>query len=323
MSDHTTPDQPGSVPIVPNETFHVRGPLPDGWTILYNDAATALLAEHSAVVRCYLALCVMSNGARTCHPSLDTLGDAMGGMSRDSAKRAVKRLQDIGLLHVERPVKQGRGMASIYTLSQPPKKGGTHAPLPGKGGHPCTPSQPKGGQEAPQKGGTGYAPLTNNPTGNKKNNTPHVRAQARAREEPQARPSGAGDQEQGTDQGGTNQTEPVSKLNGTSKEAGHPYWTDPEQGAHRLGCFGEVFAVYPRDDGEASAMAAWRQVIGTRLDQGGDGDLAGVIWRAVNWYAAKMRKERQEPRFIPSFANWIRQEAWNDAPATIRAGKAA
>lgn len=145
MQEHTASPEQSQ-----DESFVVRGPRPDGFTILYNDAASLLVREHSAVVKCYLALCLMSNGARASHPSLSTIGKMMGDMSVDSARRAVNRLEDLDLLLIHRPENQGRGTANTYMLTRPEglqNKGGNGATHTEKGSN----SKPEGLQDSPKR----------------------------------------------------------------------------------------------------------------------------------------------------------------------------
>jgi biotin operon repressor len=254
---------------------------------LYNDAAKVLLGQHSTVTKCYLALCLFSNGERDAKPSLAGLGDAMG-VSRDTAKRAVQALETCGLLVVSRPKDQHRGVTSTYTLTQP-RKGGTDAP-----------HTPEGGQTGTKKGGTLDAPRTNNP-------------QEQATKEKQ-------EKEIGTKPVQSTKMDPafMSREN-LAREGDHSYWTHATYGARRKKAFEIIAQLHPNPEGGNRSLQAWREIIGTRLDDPNpDGALWDSIFQGVQWYAKKVKDEGTEAKYIKSLWRWIAEERWMDAPASIR-----
>lgn len=57
-----------------------------------------------------------SNESGDCYPSINTLADSTG-MSRDSVMRAIKSLEDLGLLKVNRRQVEGVNLPNSYTLN--------------------------------------------------------------------------------------------------------------------------------------------------------------------------------------------------------------
>jgi hypothetical protein len=117
----------------------------------------------------------------------------------------------------------------------------------------------------------------------------------------------------------------VGTNNLDNKELGLDYWKGP-MGKHRLGAFQLVFDLYPRSDQIQSAMAAWRQTFGERLDLPVTPSMDRLyksICAGANWYAELCKREKRELKFITAFPKWIRDELWNDAPEHVRVEKAA
>lgn len=288
-----------------DEQFSVKGPPPpDGYTYLYNDAASVLMTQHGTVIKTYLALCLMSNGQRKCHPSLEGIGKEIG-VSRETAKRAVATLEDLGILKIQRPETPGRGRASVYYLTRPdaPEKGVI-------AGDPNTErigviQNTKRGQTETEKGSPAMTPQQETSVNKKQEQENNGAPPISDQEKNGARPEGA-------------QTKvPVS----TSK---HTYWTHPEWGPQREFCFTTIQGFYPRDDGEQSARHAWERRIGTRLDVP---DLdQEMFWKALcyasQWYRDEVKRNATEAKYITSFPNWLAGEKWNDAPRWVREGKA-
>jgi len=116
----------------------------------------------------------------------------------------------------------------------------------------------------------------------------------------------------------------VNTSVGTSREEQHAYWTDPAYRVDRLDTFDFVAGFYPNGGADRmSAMAAWRQTINTRLDDTPEEHpLLTAITCGVQWYARQVAAKGQE-NFVIGFPKWIREEKWNDAPATVQKGQAA
>lgn len=282
------------------ENFRVKGPPSHGFTILYNSAARILLGEHSAVVRCYLCLCIRSNDERQMYVSMKKLAEDMG-MAIASAEKAVKRLEEVGLLKVTRPTSIGRGKANEYELLMPVES-----------------PQPTGDIRVvyPQSS----TPEVPSPLGTNNNGVEQRKEKTTAPKSDQ----GKGAEIRG---GGAS----PAGVSGVSNPV-DAYFQDPVNGPVRSWQFDQVFGKYPKQENERAARAAWMHRIGTQMDQarqGADPESPAVklwlaVFYAVDWWNAKVTgklgEDAWKPQYIMTMDKWISQEKWMDAPRCVREG---
>lgn len=69
----------------------------------------------SATLAVYATLCIYANKEGWAFPSIRTIAEKIP-MSEDTAQRALKRLELLGLLIIERPQSQGRGQFNKYFI---------------------------------------------------------------------------------------------------------------------------------------------------------------------------------------------------------------
>lgn len=333
----TTVDDSG-----PDETFIVYGPRPNGFTILYNEAALLLLPEHAMVYRCYMALCIMSNGQRKGHPSRQTLAKVMGigsgqAVSLDSVDRAVKRLEVIGLLHVRRPETPGRGKANEYTLTLP-ENSRTYAAY--------LKEWPQGDQgiAAPamrllgeEKAAPAMRPQQE--TSHVNNNLQQPTSRARARDEdgvpldfedgeerldevgssapiPQGQPSG------NLAQSNSNANHRSVHSNGNSaldREMAMEYWQG-EAGEERRKSLSAIYQKYPKPGDRLPVAQAYREVIGEYADSSREDGIAFYkhVWHRLHDWMEHWQKEQTPDQYIPYLTNWLRKEKFNEVPGVRR-----
>ena len=283
-----------------NEQFVVYGPRPDGFTILYNDAAEILIPEHNTVKNCYLAMCLFSNGHRSTKLGLKTLGEKMGSMDEQTARRARNRLIKIGLLESRTPPNQGRGNPNVYILTTP-KKGI---------------KQTEKGYQTDGERVSNYAcargsnyqlssqvnPLSIPPRGNGGSNDVHGRESANP-----SQGSSTGNQ---TIRGALSSD--LHEGLGVSNSLDE-WWTKDE--GKMLGVFRHIWKEWPRQSGIEEAMGQFRVVFTPEIER--DAMFVNRLWHIVQWQIRQWEKEDREPKYVPSLANWIKRGQWRDAPEVI------
>lgn len=259
---------------------------------------------------------------RACVPTQANLAERIGVPVR-SVQRWTAKLRERGWITTAK-LSNGRMRYTITSaeerqllVNNPPAKSG------GRVGVDNNPPAKSGGSHPP-KMAAAYnkqdQARTNNPP------TPHEPPASESKDsisQIQSKP------EMGVSDGGATEKTGVPKSDATPKNPGlmgremqHDYWNNPKFGEQRQTFFRAVFNLYPKREQEASAMAAWRQVVGARLDgKGKDDPMLRAIWFAAQWYARKVKHEGTDDKYITSFPNWIRGERWLDAPESVREGK--
>lgn len=291
-------------------TFLVKGPPAEGFTILYNGIAKTLLSEHSAVLRCYLTLCLYSNGDRESHPSMITLAKDMG-MSESSAIRAIKRLESLGLIKVTRPKTNGRGLANTYWLLPPkkvsPMKGITDKGVMGAEENlsPVTPQQETLEQE---KDSSPLPPSEDTHDEDVEEAAVLAKSSVPSSVVTKADLDRLTHQDNGAQSSAGAPTASSRVSNFVGRENDHPFW---EENPRQRKLLNTIIEKWPKATGRIEAMVAWREVVGERITTTPGMDKH--IWNGFHWWLNYWKEKGTEERFIPQMANWIRKERWNDA----------
>src|SRR5574338_1437606 len=300
------------------DQFEVRPPRPDGWTMLYNESARALIGEHSKVISCYLSLCIRSNGERSCFLSRSQIAEDMGGVSVDTVDRAIKRLEAIGVLTVERQESPGRGMANVYVLTKPEKGRIAAAALSGEKGRIAAAalSGEKGriAAAAPinnKRETTSNSPLPPNGDGGERmdggKDSPGERTMRQRMDR-----DGASTPNHSTmahrSSGANEQTSRVS--NQVKRESDHPLWQIADGYWQEL--FDFIYSAWPKQSQRELAMTAFRTEVVPVCQE--DRQFPEKLWRIVQWQMESWQREGREQRFIPALHRWLERRSWQDAP---------
>lgn len=131
-------------------------------------------------------------------------------------------------------------------------------------------------------------------------------------------PTPPGNGHQSLAQSSSSQTK-THVSNEVARESDNPYWTQD-----RLDVFRSAFSAYPKPGSATKAAVAWREVVGVKADvslvngERKSTQWFGEFWRNMERWRLYWNRTETEDRYIPEFANFIRNDRYRQKPGAQR-----